>query len=78
MTIETVTLIAATIAIIIGAGTLIGYFLTVSGRLRVTGSIAGNPPPTVSSGGEEQAHFQRMEFVANDEKNYEFVGYMGL
>lgn len=74
----TALLIAIMIVIVIGALSLFRYFLTGSGRARTSSPATGHLSQSRLADGGDQAHFPRIKFVADGEKPYEYVGYMGL
>ena len=78
MTVETVTLIAAAVASIVGVGTFFHYFLMICRWPRATGRVVGNVSQMRSTEGTEYAWFPRVEFLAGDGKTYEITGDMGL
>ena len=78
MTVETVTLIAATIATIVGVGTFFHYFLMICHWPRAMGRVVGNISQMRSTEGTKYAWFPRVEFLAGDGNTYEITGDMGL
>ena len=78
MTVETVTLIGAIVATVVGVGTFFHYFLMVLRWPKATGTVVGNVSQLRSIEGSEHAHFPRIAFTAADGKDYEIQGDIGL
>lgn len=78
MSVETVTLIAAIAATVVGVGTFFHYFLTVLRWPKTTGTVVGNVSQMRSIDKSEPAHFPRIAFTAADGKDYEVRGDIGL
>lgn len=79
MSVETITLIAAIAATIIGVGAFVHIFLMVNTWPRASGKVVGNDAQLSSSDGQNRyAFFPRIEFTAADGRSYEVRGDIGL
>lgn len=75
---ETIVLIVAIVASIIGVGTFFHYFLMVAGWPRAAGKVIGNTSRFSShDSGTSYSFFPIIEFRAADEKTYEVMGDVG-
>ena len=75
---DTITMIAAIAFTVIGVGSFFHLFLMVLRWPRATGRVIGNLAQLRSTGGNEYAHFPKIEFRAMDGKTYEVRGDIGL
>lgn len=79
MSVETITLIAAIVATVVGVGTFFHYFLMVNGWPRATGQVVGNEAGRRNDGGFDRwSYFPLVEFQAADGKTYRIKGDIGL
>ena len=74
---ETVALIAAIVASVIGVGTFFHYFLHVQSWPRAWGKVIGNSAQARSGMVNSYAYFPLIEFHAADGLRYEFRGDFG-
>ena len=75
---ETVILIAAILATVVGVGTFFHYVLTILRWTKATGTVVGNVSKMRPIDKSAQAHFPRIAFTAADGKDYEVEGDIGL
>ncbi len=76
---ETITLIAAIIATVIGVGSFFHYFLMANAWPRTTGRVVGNEAGRRSDAGFDQwAYFPLIKFQAADGRTYRIKGDIGL
>ncbi|MEM7170171.1 MAG: DUF3592 domain-containing protein [Pseudomonadota bacterium] len=79
MSVETVTLIAATIGTLVGVGTFFHFFLMVMRWPQATGKVVGNTSELRSlDTGTDYVFFAQIQFQASDGKTYQVKGDIGL